>query len=174
MLEKLQTLARDIPPKFQQRLPYDLLSSLANCLLDNTTFAIMQELAELQHMTEKILHKQHAQMVNKHKTERDTLLKCQKEELMAAERQGKTHVLSRLPRLHQERQTELNTRQDQETTNTHLFIQNVLDQKVEEQQSTLQQAGVPGFHITSNPMEIKVQMYIMGFIMKIGGIKFPH
>lgn len=54
--------------KFQQRLPYDLLSSLAHCLLDNTTFEIMQELGELQHMTEKILHKQHAQMVNKHKS----------------------------------------------------------------------------------------------------------
>uniref|UniRef100_A0A0P4VPA3 Gonadal protein gdl n=1 Tax=Scylla olivacea TaxID=85551 RepID=A0A0P4VPA3_SCYOL len=174
MLEKLQMLARDIPAKFQQRLPYDLLSSLAHCLLDNTTFEIMQELAELQHMTEKILHKQHAQMVNKHKTEKDSLLKCHKEELTAAERQGKAHVLSRLPRLHQEQLTELATRHSQETTNTHLFIQNVLDQKVAEQQSTLQQAGVPGFHVTSNPMEIKVQMYIMGFIMKIGGIKFPH
>ncbi|XP_050734375.1 protein DGCR6-like [Eriocheir sinensis] len=174
MLEKLQNLARDIPPKFQQRLPYDLLSSLANCLLDNTSFEIMQELAELQHMTEKILHKQHAQMINKHKTERDNLIKCHKEELTAAERQGKTHVLSRLPRLHQDQLAELNTRHAQETDNTHLFIQNVLDQKVEEQQSTLQQARVPGFHVTSNPMEIKVQMYIMGFIMVIGGIKIPH
>lgn len=57
-------------------------------------------------------------------------MKCHKEELIAAERQGKTHVLSRLPRLHQEQLTELNTRLAQETANTHLFIQNVLDQKV--------------------------------------------
>lgn len=57
-------------------------------------------------------------------------MKCHKEELTAAERQGKTHVLSRLPRLHQEQLTELNTRHAQETDNTHLFIQNVLDQKV--------------------------------------------
>nr|XP_053645012.1 protein DGCR6-like isoform X3 [Cherax quadricarinatus] len=67
MLEKLQTLARDIPPKFQQRLPYDLLSSLAHVLLNNTVFEIVQELAELQHMTEKSLHQQRSQMINKHK-----------------------------------------------------------------------------------------------------------
>ncbi|KAG0716155.1 Protein DGCR6 [Chionoecetes opilio] len=156
MLEKLQNLARDIPPKFQQRLPYDLLSSLAHCLLDNTTFEIMQELAELQHMTEKILHKQHAQMVNKHKTEKDSLVKCHREAFTAAECQGKPHVVSRLPRVHQEQLTELNARQTEETTNTHLFIQNVLDEKVAEQQTTFQQAGVPGFHVTSNPMEIKI------------------
>lgn len=62
--------------------------------------------------------------------ERDNLMKCHKEELTAAERQGKTHVLSRLPRLHQDQLAELNTRHAQETENTHLFIQNVLDQKV--------------------------------------------
>lgn len=160
--------------KFQQRLPYDLLSSLAHVLLDNTVFEIVRELAELQHMTEKSLHQQRSHMINNHKVEREALLKTHKEELQAAERQGKAHVASRLPRIHQEQLTQLDARQAQEVANTHTRIQQVLDQKVTEQQSTLQQVGVPGFHETDNPMEIKVQMYIMGFIVRIGGIKVPR
>lgn len=173
MLEQLQTLARDIPPKFQQRLPYDLLSSLAHVLLDNTVFEIVRELADLQHMTEKSLHQQRSAMVNRHKGERDALVKSQREEVLAAERQGKAHVAARLPRLHQEQLSQLDSRHAQEVTDVHIRIQQVLDQKVKEQQSTLRQVGVPGFHETDNPMEIKVQMFIMGFIVKIGGIKVP-
>ncbi|XP_042212888.1 protein DGCR6-like [Homarus americanus] len=173
MLEKLQTLARDIPTKFQQRLPYDLLSSLAHVLLNNTVFEIVRELADLQHVTEKSLHEQRSHMVNRHKSERDALLKSQREELQAAQRQGKAHVASRLPRLHEEQLSQVDARHTQEVMDTHIRIQQVLDQKVTEQQSTLQQVGVPGFHETDNPMEIKVQMYIMGFIVKIGGIKVP-
>lgn len=62
--------------------------------------------------------------------ERDSLIKRHKEELTAAECQGKTHVLSRLPRVHQEQLTELNTRHAEEIASTHLFIQNMLDQTV--------------------------------------------
>ncbi|KAG7173868.1 Gonadal protein gdl-like [Homarus americanus] len=159
--------------KFQQRLPYDLLSSLAHVLLNNTVFEIVRELADLQHVTEKSLHEQRSHMVNRHKSERDALLKSQREELQAAQRQGKAHVASRLPRLHEEQLSQVDARHTQEVMDTHIRIQQVLDQKVTEQQSTLQQVGVPGFHETDNPMEIKVQMYIMGFIVKIGGIKVP-
>ncbi|XP_027217504.1 protein DGCR6 [Penaeus vannamei] len=173
MLEKLQSLAREIPPKYQQRLPYDLLSSLAHVLLDNTVFEIVRELAELQHMTEKSLHQQRTQLMHKHKTDREALIKSQKDEIQAAECQGKTHVASRLPRLHQEQITQLDARHAQEISTMHVRILQLLDQKVTEQQSTLQQVGVPGFHETENPVEIKIQMYIMDFIVKIGGIKIP-
>ncbi|XP_042864713.1 protein DGCR6-like isoform X1 [Penaeus japonicus] len=173
MLEKLQSLAREIPQKYQQRLPYDLLSSLAHVLLDNTVFEIVRELAELQHMTEKSLHQQRTQMMHKHKTDRETLIKSQKDEIQSAECQGKTHVASRLPRLHQEQLSQLEARHAQEMSTMHVRILQLLDQKVTEQQSTLQQVGVPGFHETENPVEIKIQMYIMDFIVKIGGIKIP-
>ncbi|KAK4307180.1 hypothetical protein Pmani_021031 [Petrolisthes manimaculis] len=166
-------MARDIPTKYQQRLPYDLLSSLAHVLLNSTVFEIVRELAELQHMTEKSLHIQHSKMVNRHKTERETLNKTQREEVLAAQRQGRRHVLTMLPVLHQKQQAEMETRQAQEVSNTHLLIQQVLDQKVAEQQTTMQQVGVPGFHQTQNPKELKVQMYIMEFIVKIAGIKVP-
>merc|ERR1712098_115989 len=43
-----------------------------------------------------------------------------------------------------------------------------LDQKLSEQQVTLERAGLPGFYVTNNPTEIQVQMYLLQFILKIG------
>lgn len=62
--------------------------------------------------------------------ERETLNKTQREEVLAAQCQGKSHVLAMLPVLHQKQQAEMGARQTQEVTNTHLLIQQVLDQKV--------------------------------------------
>ena len=42
-----------------------------------------------------------------------------------------------------------------------------LDQKVMEQQVTLEKAGVPGFHVTNNAQELKLQMYLLDFITKL-------
>lgn len=47
-----------------------------------------------------------------------------------------------------------------------------LDQKVTDQQSTMQTAGVPGFMVTDNPKEIKVQMYILDMICRLSRLKF--
>ena len=43
-----------------------------------------------------------------------------------------------------------------------------LDQKVMDQQVTLEKAGVPGFFVTNNPNEIRMQMYLLGFIIRMG------
>ena len=53
--------------KFQQRLPYDLLSSLASALLDGTVFEIVRSLQEVQHLEEKHLSAQRMKLVNDHK-----------------------------------------------------------------------------------------------------------
>ena len=42
-----------------------------------------------------------------------------------------------------------------------------LDQKVTEQQVTLEQAGVAGFYATKNPTDIKVQMILIDFICQL-------
>lgn len=47
-----------------------------------------------------------------------------------------------------------------------------LDQKVRDQQSTLQQAGVPGFYITDNQKEIKIQMFLLDFILRLSLINY--
>ena len=42
-----------------------------------------------------------------------------------------------------------------------------LDQKVSDQQQTLESAGVPGFYVTNNPMDIKVQMHLLDLIQRL-------
>lgn len=44
--------------------------------------------------------------------------------------------------------------------------------QVKDQQSTLNQAGVPGFYIADNPKEIKIQMHLLDFILRLSRLKF--
>lgn len=48
------------------RVPIELLSGLANCLLNDTIFEIVKGLMEIQHVTEKHLFQQRLQVQNKH------------------------------------------------------------------------------------------------------------
>jgi len=52
--------------KYQQRVPCELLSGLANALLNDTVFEIVKGLMEIQHVTEKHLFQQRLQLINKH------------------------------------------------------------------------------------------------------------
>lgn len=52
---------------YQQRLPYELLSNLANSLLDDTIFEIVRGLKEIQQMTERQLIERRMKMINTHK-----------------------------------------------------------------------------------------------------------
>ena len=42
-----------------------------------------------------------------------------------------------------------------------------LDQKVMDQQVMLERAGVPGFFVTNSANEIRMQMYLLDFIVRI-------
>jgi len=53
--------------KYQQRLPYDLLSSLARVLLDGTVFEIISSLREVQQLEERNLSNQRIKLINEHK-----------------------------------------------------------------------------------------------------------
>lgn len=48
-----------------------------------------------------------------------------------------------------------------------------LDQKVTDQQQILEQAGVPGFYVTANPLEVKVQMHLLDFILRLSNMTMP-
>lgn len=56
------------------RVPIELLSGLANCLLDDTVFDIVKGLMEIQHVTEKHLFQQRLQIINKHTCKEFTIL----------------------------------------------------------------------------------------------------
>lgn len=53
------------------RVPIELLSGLANCLLNETVFEIVKGLMEIQHVTEKHLFQQRLQIINKHTCKND-------------------------------------------------------------------------------------------------------
>ena len=63
--------------------------------------------------------------------------------------------------------TELLTSQKTELKQADMNLISQLDQLVLDQQTALEKAGVPGFYISSNPQEIRVQMYLLEFIIKL-------
>ena len=48
-----------------------------------------------------------------------------------------------------------------------------LDQKVMDQQVMLEKAGIPGFLVTNNPLEIRLQMYLLDFINRLSHMIVP-
>ncbi|XP_059052438.1 gonadal protein gdl isoform X1 [Achroia grisella] len=157
LLEQLQDMARELPQKYQMRVPIELLSGLANCLLNDTVFEIVKGLMEIQHVTEKHLFQQRLQIINKHTLEIQNMIKS----IQSPEQQElqKTLLLSR-------------HRDELKQTDMKLVMQ--LDQKVSDQQVTLEKAGVPGFFVTNKPIEVKVQMYLLDFILRLSKMDIPH
>ncbi|XP_072940705.1 gonadal protein gdl [Epargyreus clarus] len=156
LLEQLQDMARELPPKYQMRVPIELLSGLANCLLNDTVFEIVKGLMEIQHVTEKHLFQQRLQIINKHTLEIQQMVNSNP----ISEQQELQKNL--LLRRHKE---------ELKQTDMKLVIQ--LDQKVSDQQSTLEKAGVPGFFVTDKPIEVKVQMYLLDFILRLSKMDIP-
>ncbi|GFR76275.1 diGeorge syndrome critical region gene 6 [Elysia marginata] len=165
LLSQLQSMARELPGKFQQRLPYDLLSALANALLDDTAFEIVKGLEEVQHLEEKSLWAQRMKLVNDHKSQRHELSKKHKALLM--ENQNKPHNLPLIEaQVERERET-MERRCEEELRRKDMRIMLDLDQKLLDQQSMLEKAGVPGFFVTNNRQDVRLQMYLLEFITRL-------
>lgn len=155
LVEQLQHMAGELPPKYQMRLPYELLSGLANSLLNDTIFEIVKGLMEIQHVTEKHLFQQRLQLLNQQKIEsQEASLSATDGELLA--------IKAALQKKHKEELKQLDMK---------LVLQ--LDQKVADQQGILEKAGVPGFYVTNNPMEIQVQMRLCDFIIRLSKMDIP-
>lgn len=156
LMDKLQIMVQELPAKYQMRLPCELLSGLANCLLNATIFEIVKGLMEIQHVTEKHLFQQRLGLINQQKIETQEALKGISDEERA------TNVRNYLHKKHKEemRQTDMN-----------LVME--LDQKMMDQQSTLEKAGVPGFYVTNNPVEIQLQMRLCDFIIRLSKMEIP-
>ncbi|KAL4710421.1 hypothetical protein ACJJTC_008823 [Scirpophaga incertulas] len=138
------------------RVPIELLSGLANCLLNDTIFEIVKGLMEIQHVTEKHLFQQRLQTINEHTLEVQQMvnntpnpetLELQKAILL------RRHI------------------EELKQADMKLVLQ--LDQKVSDQQVTLEKAGVPGFYVTNKPIEVKVQMYLLDFILRLSKMDVP-
>ncbi|KAG5897510.1 hypothetical protein JTB14_030008 [Gonioctena quinquepunctata] len=157
LLEQLQSMARELPPKYQMRLPSELLSSLANCLLNETVFEIVKGLLEIQHVTEQHLYQQRLQFINQKKIQEQEILKHYEHDAVR-----KIEELQKLM---------LQQKEELKAFDMNLVLQ--LDQKVADQQQILEQAGVPGFYMTKNPLEIKVQMHLLDFLLRLSRMQIP-
>ncbi|XP_023164446.2 gonadal protein gdl isoform X1 [Drosophila hydei] len=155
LMDQLKEMHSELPETLQTRISYDLLTELANCVLNESIFDIVKALMELQHVTEKHLIQMRAQVENEYEIEvADWLVKIKDPEELQ-------HILGLMKIKHTKKLLE-----------TDKKIIEVLDQKVHDQQSMLQKAGVPGFYNTQNPKEIKIQMFLLDFILRLSLLKF--
>ncbi|CAH0749585.1 unnamed protein product [Diatraea saccharalis] len=150
LLEQLQEMARELPPKYQMRVPIELLSGLANCLLNDTVFEIVKGLMEIQHVTEKHLFQQRLQVINKHTLEIQNMVNTTPD-----------------PEQQEIQKAILLTRHKEELKQTDMKL-------VSDQQVTLEKAEVPGFYVTNKSIEVKVQMYLLDFILRLSQMDIPH
>ncbi|XP_063769234.1 protein DGCR6-like isoform X3 [Pseudophryne corroboree] len=147
----------------QQRMSHAILSDLALALIDGTVFEIVQGLLEIQHLTEKNLYNQRVKLQAEHRALKQDLLRRHKD----AQQSCKAH---NVPVLRTSQQRELETleqriREEQRMMDEKIVLE--LDQKVIDQQSTLEKAGVSGFYITTNPQELTLQMNLLELIRKL-------
>ncbi|XP_073981189.1 gonadal protein gdl isoform X1 [Rhodnius prolixus] len=155
--EQLQIMARDLPPKYQQRIPNELLCTLAESLLDNTVFSIINTLMDIQHVTEKHLFHQRLQLIYNQTLEIQDMMLTHKDE---AVRFANSMTLK------------LKHKRDLKEFDKKIIEQ--LDQKVYDQQRFLEKAGVPGFEITDNPTKIQVQIRLLDFILRLSRMTMPE
>ncbi|XP_063769233.1 protein DGCR6-like isoform X2 [Pseudophryne corroboree] len=152
-----------LPSSCQQRMSHAILSDLALALIDGTVFEIVQGLLEIQHLTEKNLYNQRVKLQAEHRALKQDLLRRHKD----AQQSCKAH---NVPVLRTSQQRELETleqriREEQRMMDEKIVLE--LDQKVIDQQSTLEKAGVSGFYITTNPQELTLQMNLLELIRKL-------
>ncbi|XP_042617499.1 protein DGCR6-like isoform X2 [Cyprinus carpio] len=152
LLSELQTLVKDLPSSFQQRLSYTTLSDLAQALIDGTVYEIVQGLLDIQHLMEKNLYNQRQKLHCEHRALKQDLVRKHRQALQTC----KSHNLA-----------VLKTNQRAETE--------ALDQRVKEEQRMMdekvitkrEKAGVQGFYITTNPQEVMMQMNLLELILKL-------
>ncbi|XP_020798130.1 gonadal protein gdl [Drosophila serrata] len=155
LVDHLRKFHAELPENLQTRISYDLLTELANCVLNEGIFVIVTALMELQHETERHLIKMRMQVENEY----DIEVAGWKSKIKDPEELE--HILGLIKIKHTKKLLESDKK-----------IINILDQKVNDQQSTLQKAGVPGFYVTENPKEIKIQMFLLDFILRLSSLKY--
>jgi len=164
MLEKIQKLAGDLPLKYQQRLPNELLSSLASSLVHGQIFEIVKALTDVQQGTEKQLFQQRLQLLKTHSDEKMVFQDNYQSTICYIEDDSEVLRVSKDLDEKRFKMVERHRRQIKQF-DSKLIAQ--MDQKVSEQQVTLEKAGVPGFHVTNNPNDVQLQMHLLDFIRQL-------
>ncbi len=160
-----EALASNVKLKMQDRD----MKELSLSLLDDTVFDIVQELEDIQSLSERQLLNKRMKVVGRHKILKLELSKKHKEEV--AKYKQKPHCLPLLKVDHDKKKEELERRLAEEVKATDQEVILELDQLVSNQQSTLFQAAVPFFSVTNNAQDIQLQIHILRFIQKLSQLK---
>ncbi|XP_070618271.1 protein DGCR6 isoform X1 [Erythrolamprus reginae] len=169
LLSELQALVKELPSSSQQRLSYTILSDLALALIDGTVFEIVQGLLDIQHLTERNLYNQRLKLQTEHRVLKQETFRKHKED----QQNCRPH---NLPLLKAAQQREVEAMEQRIHTELRMMDEKIvleLDQKVVDQQSTLEKAGVSGFYITTNPQELALQMNMLELIRKLQQKEMP-
>ena len=158
-------LAANLKP----RMPDGHLRELALSLLDDTVFDIVQELEDIQSLSERQLLNKRMKVIGRHKTMKLDMTKRHKEEVNRCKH--KPHTLPLLKVDHSREKEVLEKQLAEEVTATDQEIIMELDQLVSNQQSTLYQAAVPFFAVTNNAQDIQLQIHVLRFIQKLSQLK---
>lgn len=154
-VKQLKSMLAEIPRKYQKKITDELCSQLAQCLINNINFEIIKGLMDIQHVTEKYLFHLRLKVTSKQ----------QSETLKALE--GKPIAE------HDTIRAMMAAKHAKQLVDVDMKLVKQLDQKVAEQQETLQKAGFPGFHVTTNSTEIKVQIFLLDFILRLSKMEIP-
>ncbi|CAB4056164.1 unnamed protein product [Lepeophtheirus salmonis] len=166
-LEELQKMAQTIPPNFQQRLPNELLSVISAALAEGQIFEIVEALAEVQQATEKNLFQQRLEFLHKHSVEKRDFQEHYRSTICSSDESATLNLTKELDK--QEEIMKKRQREQLKQSDMRLILQ--LDRKLMDQQVTLEKAGLPGFHVTNEPNEIRLQMYLLDFIRRLNPSK---
>nr|ACO15387.1 DGCR6 [Caligus clemensi] len=162
-LEELQKMAQSIPRQFQQRLPTELLSVIAAALAQGQIFEIVEALLDVQQATEKNLFQQRLEFLHKHTVEKKEFQEHYKSTICSSDESAILNLTKELDK--QEEIMKKRHKEQLKQSDMRLILQ--LDQKLMDQQVTLEKAGLPGFHVTNEPNEIRLQMYLLDFIRRL-------
>jgi len=167
LFNELKNMAKELPNKYAQRLPYDLLSSLANSLIDGTVFQIVEGLVEIQQMSERNLFNQRLKIINAQRQRRQVLKQKQKEEV---ETRPPNLSSAFVQNKHRQELAEFEKNIEDELKRNDMKLVTEIDQKVSDQQVTLCKAAVPGFYVSNNAHEVRLQMYLLEFIQRLAKV----
>jgi len=171
ILNQLQGMVKDVEKAYQSHFSNELLVSLSSSLVDGTICEIVRGLGEIQHIAERNLFNERQKILTEYNARKESLIKTHKEgELVCENRLHHLPIVKEANRRELEKHDKL---MNDELRRFDLKVINEFDQKVVEQQDTMRKAGVPGFQVTRNSFELKIQMYILKFIQRMSLIQLP-
>lgn len=163
---KLCQYRDSLPSNLRAKITNTQLHKLAECLIDGTVFEIVQELEDIQQLSERALLNKRMKVVSSQKNKKVEMAKRHNEEMMVCEH--RPHNLPLVKGRHEKEKAELDKQLQEEIKATDQEIILELDQMVTNQQTTMKQADVTFFTVTNNAQEIGIQMHILRFIQKLG------